>query len=145
MSPREAMEITDEQMMQLYSYAYHLFSTAKYEEARELFKMMLNLDPLNTDFATALGVCHHRLKSYDNAITSYMLAAFLDEDNPVPLFYAYDCYMNLKQDIPACMMLSNVVARAADQTAYAQVKQDAQMRLEQLQAKILEDQAAQNN
>lgn len=140
MSPKEAMKISDEEIAQIYSFAYHKFSTGNYEDARELFKMLFSLEPFNSEFATALGVCHHKLKKYEYALQCYMLNATLAPTDPVALFYAYDCYLNLKDDISAGIMLCNVVARAGDQPAYAHIKKDAQMRLDLLQQKILEEQ-----
>lgn len=142
MSPKEAMNISDEEIAQLYSFAFHKFSTKKYEEARELFKMLLSLEPFNKYFSTALGVCHHKLKDFEYALHCYMLGFLLDPNNPVNLFYAYDCYLNLKDEVPAAIMLSNVIARAGDQPAYAQIKKHAEMLLEPLQQKIIQNQIA---
>lgn len=141
MLPKEAMNISDEEIAQLYSFAYHQFSEGKYEDARELFKMMLSLEPLNPDFATALGVCHHRLKDFEYALQCYMLATMAAPDNPVPLFYAYDCFMNLNDEVCAGIMLCNVIAKAGNETKYEHIKSDAQIRLDQLQKKLVEDQA----
>lgn len=140
MTPKEAMNISDEELAQIYSFAYHKFSIGKFEEARELFKMMLNLEPLNNDFAIALGVCHHRLKDFEYAIPCYMLASTLQPKDPVPLFYAYDCFMKLNNEFAAGMMLCNVVKKAEEDSKYEHIKNDAQIRLDQLQKKILEDQ-----
>lgn len=138
MSPKQAMEIKDEEIAQIYSFAYHQFAGGKFTEARELFKMLLTLDPFNSEFATALGVCHHRLKDYTFALQCYMLNAMLAPKDPVALFYAYDCYMNLKEETLAGIMLCNVIARAGDQVAYAQIKKTAQALLEKIQDKILD-------
>lgn len=141
MSPKEAMEISDEEIAQIYSFAYHQFSAGKFEEARELFKMLLTLEPINADFATALGVCHHRLKDYEYAVQCYMLATLFDAENPVPLFYAYDCFTNLGNEFAAGAMLCNVIKLAGDKPEYEHIKNDAQLRLDQLEKKIINDQA----
>lgn len=142
MSPKQAMNISDEEMAQIYSFAYHHFGGGKYKEAREMFKIMLMLDPANSDFATSLGICHHRLKEYELALPCYMLGAFLEPTNPVCLFYAYDCYVCLKDDPCAAIMLGNVIARAGDQAPYANIKKDAQTRLDPLLKKIEDEKQA---
>ena len=142
MSPREAMEISDAELAEIYSFAYHKFSSGNYAEAKDLFKIMFSLDPLNSDFATALGVCFHKLKEYDQAINCYMMGDLLEPESPVCLFYAYDCYMNLQNEVCAGIMLCNVIAKAGDQPAYTHIKEDAQMRLDLLQKKIVDDQAS---
>lgn len=137
MTPKDAMKITDDEMAQMYSYAYHLCSTQKYEEALDMFKMLFTLDPSNPDFSTAVGVCHHRLQHYDYAIQCYLVSSILAPQNPISLFYAYDCYMKLNEVAPAGIMLCNVIARAGDQPLYAKVKKDAQAFLDQMQQKII--------
>lgn len=137
LSPKEAMKISDEEMSQIYSFAFHKFSAGNYEDARELFKMLLSLEPFNSEFATALGVCHHRLKNYELALQCYMLNSVLAPQDPVGLFYAYDCFMNLNNEIAAAIMLSNVIARAGDQPMYTKIKTDAQSLLERLEKKIV--------
>jgi len=144
MSPKEAMQITDEEVAQIYSFAYSKFSAGQYADSRELFKMLLTLEPLNPDFATALGICHHRLKNYDYAINCYMLGGILDMKSPVCFFYLYDCYVNTNDMVAAGVMLCNVIARCGDQPIYASVKKDAQARLDVLQKKIVEEQTAEN-
>lgn len=139
--PKSAMGISEEEIAQLYSFAYHQFISGKYEDARELFKYLLSLDPANSSYATCLGVCHHRLKDYDFALHAYMLAAFLAPQDPLPLFYAYDCFNSLNNEPAAAVMLSNVVARAGDNKLYENMKKNAQTLLERLEQKILNDQS----
>lgn len=136
MSPREAMKISETELAQLYSYAYQMFTTGKYLEARELFKMLLTLEPGEAGFALSLGACHHHLGHYEHALDAYMLASALTPADPIPLFYAYGCYLNLK-DLPAAgVMLSNVVAKAGDTPQYAKLKERAVMLLEGLEKQL---------
>lgn len=145
MSPREAMNISDSELAEIYSYAYHKFSEGDYLGARDLFKIMFSLDPMNCDFATALGVCFHRLKEYEQAINCYMMGFLLEPESPVCLFYAYDCFMKLENEVSAGIMLCNVITTAGDNPAYAHIKKDAQLRLDQLQKKLVDDQVGITN
>lgn len=131
-SPREAMNISDVEIRELYHIGYNLFNSGKYELARGIFHLLNILEPLNPGFATCLGVCYHRVKNYDRAISAYMQSSALEADNPVPLFYCYDCYMNLKMPDAAGIMLCNVIARAGDKPQYAKIKQRASLLLEPL-------------
>jgi len=145
MSPKDAMEISDEMVAQIYSYAYSKFSAGHYSDARELFKVMLSLEPLNADFATALGICHHKLKDYEYALYCYMLGTFLDLKSPVCLFYAYDCYASQNNDVAAGVMLCNVIARCGSEPMYDHIRNDAQVRLAALEKRLVEGQAAMIN
>ncbi len=137
-APREAMNIPEEEIARMYSFAYSLFNTGQYANARELFKMLIMFDPFNQGFASALGVCHHRLKDYKNAARCYMLAASLDESDPLPLFYAYDCFDNLKERGSAAIMLCNVITRAGDNPKFAKLKERTELLLKALDKQLLE-------
>lgn len=141
MKPKDAMGISDEEISQIYSFAYHQFTSGNYDDARELFKLLLTIDPQNSSYATCLGVCHHHLKDYEFALHAYMLAAALASQDPLPLFYAYDCFNNLKNEPAALMMLSNVIARAGDNKLYETIKQNAQTLLERLEQKVINAQS----
>jgi type III secretion system low calcium response chaperone LcrH/SycD len=134
--PKAAMEISDQDVAQLYSFATALFNAGQYAEARELFKVLLQLEPTMGGFAVALGACYHRLKDYENAIRCYMLAADLESADPVPLMYAYDCYMNLQNMFCAGMVLSGAAARAGRHPQYAQIKEKAQTLLSALEKEL---------
>jgi type III secretion system low calcium response chaperone LcrH/SycD len=135
-TPREAMKITEVELSHLYSAAFQLFSSGKFVEAREMFKMLITLEPYEPGFSVSLGACHHHLKDYEYALQAYLLASKLAPEDPVPLFYAYDCYKTLK-DIPAAaIMLSNVVAKAGDNPVYAKVKERAAILLDELEKEI---------
>jgi type III secretion system low calcium response chaperone LcrH/SycD len=142
MAPKDAMKISNDEIACLYSYAYQVFAKEQFKEAREYFKTLLKLDPFNSDFALALGITHHRLKDYEYALHCYMLSALLAQENPLPLFYAYDCFMNLKQDAAAAVMLSNAIVRSGDQPKYAKVKLDAQALFDQLHNKLVPQKTA---
>lgn len=136
MSPREAMQISDLDISQIYSFAYSKFNSGKYSDACELFKMLVLLEPMKSDFATSLGVCHHRLKNYKEALSAYMLGAALNPTDPVPIFYAYDCFLNLEEKASACIMLCNVISRAGDIPKYAKIKERAKLLLETLEKEL---------
>lgn len=137
-SPKEAMNIKEEELRELYHYGHYLFNSGKYEEAREVFKWLYSIEVGNGDFATSIGVCHHRLKDYDNAITCYMCGAMLKPKDPVPFFYCYDCYLNLGMPDAAAIMLANVIERAGNQPEYAKIKQKAELLFEPLKKQVLE-------
>lgn len=141
MSPKEAMQVSDLEMSQIYSFAYSKFNAGQYAEACELFKLLLVLEPLEGGFATSLGVCHHRLGRYQYALPAYMLAAALNPTDPVPLFYAYHCFLNLEEKASACIMLCNVISRAGDQPKYATIKERAKLILETLEKELVQQPA----
>lgn len=137
MPPKEAMNISEKEIAEMYSFAYSLFSSGKYLESSEMFKMLLMIDPDQSDFATALGVCYHRMKEYKKALDAYMLAGILAPKNPVPMFYAYDCAINIDEIMSAGMMLSSVIKRAGNQPQYNKIKERAEILLDALEKEIV--------
>lgn len=138
LTPQEAMNVSDTEIAEMYNFARNLFDSGKYVEARELFKMLCTLSPYEAGFAIALGACHHKLNDYKNALTAYMLGAGLEKDNPVPLFYCYDCFLKSNDQVSAGIMLCNVIARSGDQPQYAEIKERASLLLEPLEKEIAE-------
>lgn len=140
--PREAMNISDEEISRIYSFAYQLFNSGQYAQALELFKMLLVLEPVENGFAVALGACYHRLHDYENALRCYMLGSALAPDDPLPLFYAYDCCMNLQNKVSAGIMLCNVIAKAGNDARYAKMKERSQALLDNLEKQLGKKQEA---
>lgn len=137
MPPMDALAIPKEQIAHLYGYAYNIFSKGDYVGAREIFKVLLMLDPMTIGFAVSLGVCHQRLKDYELALMYYMYSAMMNPEDPVPLFYAYDCFLKTDDEVSAGIMLANVIQRCGDHKKYAVIKEKAQHLFEELEAKIL--------
>lgn len=136
-APKDALNFSKKDMVEIYSFAYSQFSGGKYREAAELFKMLMMLDPQEVDFVTGLGVCYHRLKNYPDALKAYMLSSILAPDDPVPLFYAYDCCKNLNELGSAGMLLSKLIKLAGTQPKYAKLKANAEVLLAGLEKELL--------
>lgn len=134
--PKELLKISDKEIALLYSYAHTLYMGGQYDKACELFKMLTILEPEQPDFATAVGVCHQRMKSYLNAVYAYMYSFTLQPGNPIPLFYAYECFMQLNDLASAGMAIGGVVARAADDPKYAKLKARAELLYSQLENRL---------
>jgi len=126
----QVLGITEIQLAEVYRFAYSEFHAGHYEIAAELFKAILKLNPMAPEIGTCLGVCFHRLGKYEQAIIAYMNSAVLEETNPMPYFYAYDCYQRLNQPYAAFLMISSALARAANQPQYAELKEKAELLVE---------------
>ena len=136
--PYKAMKLADEDIAQAYLFAYRLFNSGRFDEAAEVFKMLTLLAPMEAGFAVSLGVCYHKLHKFEDAIRSYLLGALTDLTDPVPYFYAYDCFLNLNDIISAGIMLSNVVTKCGDDPKYAKLKDRATILLDGIEKDIAE-------
>lgn len=141
MSPKEAMGIPEAQIAIIARNAYNFFVSGHYREASDLFEILQTLEPTKAFFAISLGVCYHRMKNFEKALTNYIKATVFDVKDPVPFFYAYDCCLNLKNEILALMMIRNAIARAGDEPKYAMLKQKAALIEQELDKKVHEERA----
>lgn len=136
MLPKEAMGISDAEIAQIYCYAYRLFSSGLYKDARGLFEILQSIDPDKSYFSLSLGVCLHKMQEYEKAVTSYIRAALFNQEDPVPYFYAYDCYINLKSDLLAYLMIKNAIKRAGNNPKYAALKAKAEILADTVRKRI---------
>lgn len=137
MDPKELMGLSDTEVASIYSFAYSKLIKGKYEEAKELFKFLWSLEPNNYDFVISIGVCYHRLKDYAMASVYYMLADSIEPKDPLPYFYMYDCFMNLKHVESACIVLQAVIAKAGDRPEYIMMVERAKLLLESAEHQAL--------
>ncbi|MBA3816320.1 MAG: SycD/LcrH family type III secretion system chaperone [Parachlamydiaceae bacterium] len=130
MTPMQAMNISEEEISVIYSYAYQLFNTGKYAEACELFKMLYVLNPGQEGFATSLGACYHKMEDYETASLMYLIDAQLNPFDPVSAFYCYDCFMHMNNPEGAYIMLDVVVKRADGQPQFEKIQDKAEALLD---------------
>lgn len=128
--PRELMGISDKEMANMYSYGFSLFNAGKFEEAKCMFYYMLAIAPFNPIFSNCLGMCYHKLKDYQNAAKYYYQSAFIDVDNPLPYFYAYDCFDKLNDPVSCMEVLGLVLSRAKKDVRYKPIEEKARALVE---------------
>lgn len=92
---RDLRGFTDDEMEAMYSLGHNLYVTGQLEKADQVFRYLVFLDHANTKFWFALGAVQQSRRQYDRAASSYAYAAFLDLENPKPLYHAAECFLAL--------------------------------------------------
>lgn len=129
---QQTLNLTKEQLKKLYERAYQLYSAGKYKDAKALFAVLLVFNQSDVNFIYGFATCCFMLKEYELAANSYLQCGSLDPANPLPYFYAADCFLH-QSDLPsACVALRMVVKRASEKSEYAELKQRAQLILDAL-------------
>lgn len=125
-TPKEAIGLTEKELETMYSYGYNLFTHGKFKDARLMMEHLLSLDPQER-YALGCGASFHQLKDYERAAGYYLLAFQLskEEQNPLPLYYAYDCFKNLNELRSAALMLEYTIGAAGDKPEHAILKERA--------------------
>lgn len=135
-SPHEVLGFSDEIIEHMYNYGYRLYNNGNYKSARDVFHGLVYFMPQEPRFVLALAASHHRLKEYDEAAKGYLSYALLEPENPVPLYYMYDCYYqnDYVGDAEACLL--EVINRCGENPMYAKIKERSQLMLENLRKEI---------
>lgn len=134
--PAEALGL-DEQMLEgIYGQAYRLYNTGKYQEAAQLFRLLIMVDSMEGKYSMGLAACYHMLKEYKNAVDAYTMCSIIDPNNPLPQYHASDCYIQMKDDLSAVIALELAIKRAGTQEQYHTLIDRSKMMIDSLKQKI---------
>lgn len=132
--PGEAMGLSQEDLVLLYTLGYQMFETGQFKDALNVFDVLSLLFPLNPVLTLAKGTCLQRVKNWEGAIEQYLVAAHLDHSDPIPYYYCYECYIQLEEPLYAGMMLRCVIDRCADVPAFQAMKAKSELMLLRVEA-----------
>lgn len=123
-TPKEAIGFTEKEMESMYAYAYNLFTHGKFKESRLMMEHLLSLDP-QSRYALGVAASFHQMKDYRKAAGYYTVAFHLsgDKQDPVPLYYMYDCFKNLNDFRSAAVALEYTILAAGDKPEHAVLKE----------------------
>lgn len=132
-SPQEAIGLSPEYVEGMYSFAYRLYTTGKYEQAAQLFRMLVLLNPMESRFLLGLAAAYHMKKDYENASQTYMLCSAVNPQDPVPYFHASDCFMALQEWKTAYNALIICIDKCGKKPEYKDVKNRAEASKEMIE------------
>lgn len=131
-SPKKAIGLTPQDLENMYCYAYNLFTHGKFLESRLMMEHLLALDPEDSRYAIGCGAAFQQLKDYQMAAGYYLLAYQIDPQDPIPLYYTYECFMRLNEPISALSMLDKIILTIEDKPEHAILKERVQKTIETL-------------
>lgn len=132
---KETLRLDPETLHDLYEKTYQVYAAGQYAKAKSLFGFLMLFNPSDSQFLYGYATCCFMLKEFDRAADCYVRCGLLDPSNPVPYFYAADCYMHRQDLLSTCMALKMALKRADDQPEFAEIKQRAQLTLDALTSK----------
>lgn len=92
--------ISKEKINEIYTLAYILYQNQQYQEARILFRLLIEDHPLEAKLWKGLGACLQMQKDYQEALNCYSYCVSFKNQNEIdPYLYIYigDCHFALKQ------------------------------------------------
>ena len=134
--PKDAMGLSDDMVEGLYSFAYRLYNTGKYDQAVQLFRLLILLNPTSAKFMLGLAACFHMQKEYEIAATSYILCTLVDPKNPLPYYHASDCYMQLEKPDLAIAALEACLKKMEGKEEFSAIRDRVQLALDTFQEKV---------
>lgn len=130
--PKDALGLSNKDVNELYTKAYHLYNTGKYSEAIHLFRVLVMGDQSEPKYIMGMAACNHLMKEYKEASRGYTLASLLDPDNPIPYYHLADCSIHLKDPFAAMIFLEMTIKRAGKKEEYKAIKERSILALEGL-------------
>ena len=133
---KDAMELNDNFISYLYDFAYNLFMSGKFADARLLFEFLHRLEEDNVTYIMAIAACFHRENRYQEAIEMYTVASLLDPESYMPFHHMSDCFIQMNQPGAAIMMLVQVIKRTKGNASLEMIQQRAEMSIESLKSEL---------
>lgn len=98
-------DFTSEDISLLYSLGFSLYEREDYEEAKTVFQRLVLGRPHERKFWMALGASQQMLQLYEDALTAWAMASFLEDADPFPHFHAAECLLALGKldDVPKAL------------------------------------------
>jgi type III secretion system low calcium response chaperone LcrH/SycD len=142
MLPKDAMGLSDGLIESIYGHTYRLYNTGKYDEASQLFRLLIMLDPTAAKYVLGLAACFHMLKEYRNAAATYLLVSMVDANSPIPYYHASDCYIHLHEPALAILNLEQVVELSGNQEQFSTIKDRARITIDSLKKDMTQGQTS---
>lgn len=132
-TPKDALGLTDAMVEGIYGQAYRLYNTGKFQEASQLFRLLIMINTTEPKFTMGLAACLHMMKEYKSAADAYTVLYVIDPHNPVPFYHAADCYIQTGDIFSALVSLRMAIDLAKDKPEFRTLKDRAKMMVESLE------------
>ncbi len=127
MTLKEATGLSDEILEEIYHLAYSFYNQGRYDEGLALFQFLAGTCPKVYKYVLGLAGCHHQKGAYEEAAIGFYIALNIEPLNPIPAYYATDCFLKLKQDEEALEMAEATILICGDHPEYAELSRRCQM------------------
>lgn len=115
---QQAYGIKDIEMEEMYRQAYELYQQDCFSDAVIIYQWLVILNPFVNKYWLGLAANRQMLKDYENALKAYAIILLIDDIDPYPHYYAYECYTAMGEPDEAHKALKLADERAALHTIY---------------------------
>lgn len=129
---KDSLDIPPEHLESIYSLAHNLYENGKYDEAANLFRLLIMIDHFEYKYHFGLAACMQMLEDYLKACTAYMMAASIDIKTPLPHYHAAECFLKMQEPGSACISLDLAIEAAGNQKEFSILKERCLLTREKL-------------
>ena len=119
---KDILHFTDDHIEAIYNYGYQLYENGKFDDAIEIFKNLTIIDPLYYNGYFGLAASFQQKKNFIKAIEFYVLSSVYNPSDPMPYYYAAECYLELNDVFAAIVSLSETIKKAKKDKKYESLK-----------------------
>lgn len=103
-----------EEEKEMYELAVSFYNAGRYKDAEKLFHLLTGMQPLAKSYWKGLAAAYQMQGSYQDALSAYTAAAYMDEGQKDPFCasYAAECLFKLGDYEKALMALSDAISIA---------------------------------
>lgn len=131
---KDATCLTEHDMETMYGYALSLYENQKFWDAADSFTALYILDPNDYRFPFGVGSCYYMTKRFGAAAFYFLIAAGLDEKDPVSVLHMAECFVGEGDNETALKALDQMLERAGDNPEYEHLREQADIMKQNLAA-----------
>jgi type III secretion system low calcium response chaperone LcrH/SycD len=98
----------------IYASAYSLYETSQYSQAGDIFLQLIFSNSFEQKYWRGLAASRQMESKFEEALHAWSLVALLVEQDPLPHFYAAECFISLKNKEEALIALLAAEERLKD-------------------------------
>lgn len=122
---QDELGISDEILLQSYSFAVELQKKEHYHEAENIFFALTFLNPGISSFWIGLGFVSEILKNHQSAAFAYLMALEVDQEDLAPAIPCAQCLHACHEYEKASFVLDQVIEKAGNEKKFFNIKNQA--------------------
>jgi secretion system chaperone SscA len=129
-------DISQEDMHSMACLGWQKISEGKYQQARNVFYVLVYCDHVNSDYLLSLGLCYQKLGDHHAAVLAFSQAGTFIITDPRPPFLAAQSYLALGFIDQTCVALEIVLKLINNQMIWHELHTEAAEQLLSLSANV---------
>lgn len=133
----QSIGLNDDFMKFLYSTAYQMYQSGKFNEAIANFQVLSTFDPTEPKYALGMALCYKEMKKYPHAIEELLQCTSINPEDPIPYWHLYECFVEINEPWGAGSALGAVIYLCDQTQTNTDLKKRAEIALQQVSKETL--------